>query len=314
MNPDPRVCVVGSSMHDQITRAARLPNPGETLVGSSYVTGFGGKGSNQAVMAARLGAIVTMVVKLGNDAIGKETAQHYTAEGIHTEFVYFDDRLSSGVAPIWVDENTGQNCILVVPGANQALTPQEIRRATVSLQSAQVVVCQMEIPTECNLEAFRIAKETAASVLTILNPAPSGPVSDELLQLTDLLAPNESEAATLTGLSVSTLAEAERAARALQARGARTVLITLGAKGALAVTRDDEVIHVAAPLVKAMDTTGAGDCFIGSLAYFMAAGFGLRSAMEKACIIASRSVTAMGTQTSFPRKGELDPTMFSSPA
>ena len=313
MNSDPRVCVVGSSMHDQITRAARLPNPGETLVGSSYVTGFGGKGSNQAVMAARLGASVTMVVKLGNDAIGKETARHYAEEQIHTEFVFFDDRLSSGVAPIWVDENTGQNSILVVPGANQALTPQEVRRATVSLQSAQVVVCQMEVPMECNLEAFRIAKE-APAVVTILNPAPSGPVSDELLRLTDLLAPNESEAATLTGLPVSNLAEAERAARALQARGARTVLITLGANGALAVTQDGEVIHVAAPAVKAVDTTGAGDCFIGSLAYFMAAGFGLRSAMEKACVIASRSVTAMGTQSSFPGRNELDPKLFAGPA
>ncbi|MFN0126083.1 MAG: ribokinase, partial [Verrucomicrobiales bacterium] len=223
----------------------------------------------------------------------------------------FDDRLSSGVAPIWVDEKTGQNSILVVPGANQALTPQEVRRATTPLQSAQVVVCQMEIPMECNLEAFRIAKEFP-SVLTILNPAPSGPVPDELLRLTDLLAPNESEAAAMTGMSVSNLMEAERAARALQARGARTVLITLGANGALGVTQHD-VIHVAAPMVKAVDTTGAGDCFIGSLAYFMAAGFGLRSAMEKACVIASRSVTAVGTQSSFPRKDELDPKLFAGP-
>ena len=165
---------------------------------------------------------------------------------------------------------------------------------------------------ECNLEAFRIAKE-APSVLTILNPAPSTPVSDEMLRLTDLLAPNESEAAALSGLPVSNLAEAERAARALQARGARTVLITLGANGALAVTQDGEVIHVAAPAVKAVDTTGAGDCFIGSLAYFMAVGFGLRSAMEKACVIASRSVTAMGTQSSFPGRDALDPSLFAVP-
>ncbi|MDP1562174.1 MAG: ribokinase [Pirellulaceae bacterium] len=309
MNSHPHICVVGSSMHDQITRAARLPNAGETLVGSSYVTGFGGKGSNQAVMAARLGAQVTMVVKLGNDAIGKETAQHYAEEKIHTEFVFFDDQRSSGVAPIWVDENTGQNRILVVPGANQALTADEVRLATAALQSAHVVVCQMEIPMECNLEAFRKAKEVP-SVLTILNPAPSGPVPDEILRLTDLLAPNESEAAALTGFPVSNLTEAERAARALQARGARTVLITLGANGALAVTADDEVIHVAAPVVKAVDTTGAGDCFIGCLAYFMAAGFGLRIAMEKACVIASHSVTAPGTQSSFPRRIELDPMLF----
>lgn len=312
MNSQPAICVVGSSMQDQITRAVRLPNAGETLVGSSYVTGFGGKGSNQAVMAARLGAKVTMVVKLGNDAIGKETARHYAEEQIHTEFVFFDDRLSSGVAPIWVDEYTGQNRILVVPGANQALTIEEVRRAAAALQSSQVVVCQMEVPMECNLEAFRIAKEVP-SVLTILNSAPSGPVSDEMLRLTDILAPNESEAAALTGLPVTNQKEAELAARALQSRGAGTVLITLGSNGALGVTATNEVIQVAAPVVKAVDTTGAGDCFVGSLAYFMAAGFDLKNAMEKACLLASRSVTATGTQSSFPRRAELDPQLFTFP-
>ena len=309
MNSEPRICVVGSSMNDQIARAPRLPAAGETLVGSSYQTGFGGKGSNQAVMAARLGAEVTMVVKLGRDSVGEQTAKHYADENILTDFVYFHDKLSSGVAPIWVDEATGQNTIIIVPGANLALTPAEVRRAADSIQAARVVVCQMEIPMECNIEAFRVARETS-SVMTILNPAPSAPIPDEMLSLTDLLAPNETEAADLTGLPVTNPAEAQHAARALQQRGAGTVIITLGSAGALAVTTSDEVIRVTVPEVKAVDTTGAGDCFIGSLAYFLAVGFDLRHAMENACTIASQSVLAHGTQKSFPKKSELNPELF----
>ena len=143
MNDEPRICVVGSSMNDQIARAPRLPGPGETLVGSSYHSGFGGKGSNQAVMAARLGAEVTMVVKLGRDSIGEQTAKHYADENILTDFVYFDHNLSSGVAPIWVDDATGQNTIIIVPGANLALTPSEVLCAAGSIQASRVVVCQI---------------------------------------------------------------------------------------------------------------------------------------------------------------------------
>jgi len=296
-------------MFDQITRAPALPAPGQTLPATSYQTGFGGKGSNQAVMAARLGAQVTMVAKLGCDAIGEQTMQHYAKEGIHTEFVYWDPRLPSGVAPIWVNEQTGQNSILIVPGANLAFTPEEVRQAATAIALSSVLLCQMEIPMECNLEAVRIARKSG-DVLTVLNPAPSGPVSDEILQLTDLLVPNESEAAALTGLPVTNAEEAELAARALQARGARNVLITLGSEGVLALTQGNEIIRIPSPPVKAVDTTGAGDCFIGSLAYFLGAGADLRTAMEKACLIASRSVTAFGTQTSYPRREELPAGFF----
>ena len=177
-------------MFDQTTRAPELPAPGQTLPATSYQTGFGGKGSNQAVMAARLGAQVTMVVKLGRDAIGEQTQLHYAEEGIHTEFVYMDPDLSSGVAPIWVNERTGQNSILIVPGANMALTTAEVLQAASAIESAHVLLCQMEIPMECNLEALRFARKSAG-VLTMLNPAPSGPVSDEILHLTNLLVPND---------------------------------------------------------------------------------------------------------------------------
>ena len=296
-------------MFDQITRAPALPAPGQTLPATSYHTGFGGKGSNQAVMAARLGAHVTMVVKLGRDAIGEQTMQHYAGEGIHTEFVFRDEHLPSGVAPIWVNEQTGQNSILIVPGANLALTPAEVREVSSAIASARVLLCQMEIPMECNLEAMSIAKQSTG-VFTVLNPAPSGPVSDEILRLTDLLIPNESEAADLTGLPVTNVEEAERAARALQARGAQNVLITLGSEGVLALTQGNEIIGISSPSVKAVDTTGAGDCFIGSLAYFLGAGADLRTAMEKACLIASRSVTGMGTQTSYPCREDLPAGFF----
>ena len=205
-------------MFDQITRAPALPTPGQTLPATSYQTGFGGKGSNQAVMAARLGARVTMVVKLGRDAVGEQTMQHYTEEGIQTDFVFRDEHLPSGVAPIWVNEQTGQNSILIVPGANLALTPAKVREAATAIASAHVVLCQMEIPMECNLEAMRIAKKSTG-VLTVLNPAPSGLVPDEILRLADLLVPNENEAATLSGMPVTNAEEAERAARALQKRG-----------------------------------------------------------------------------------------------
>lgn len=309
LNIIPRICVVGSSMFDQITRASKIPAPGQTLPATSYQTGFGGKGSNQAVMAARLGAHVTMVVKLGRDAIGEQTRQHYAEEGIHTNFVYSDELLPSGVAPIWVNEQTGQNSILIVPGANLALTPIEVREAATAIASARVLLCQMEIPVECNLEAMRIAKQSAG-VLTILNPAPSGPVPDEIIHLTDLLVPNESEATALTGLPVTNADEAERAARALQARGAQNVLITLGSEGVLALTQGNEIIRIPSPSVKAVDTTGAGDCFIGSLAFFLGAGVDLRTAMERACLIASRSVTALGTQTSYPCREDLPAELF----
>lgn len=309
MNQKPRICVVGSSMFDQVTRAPRLPGPGETFPGTSFHTGFGGKGANQAVMAARLGAHVTLVAKLGRDAIGEQTARHYADENILTEFLYYEDHRSSGVASIWVDELTGQNRILMVPGANQSLTPAEVRNARGSIHSAQAVLCQLETPVECSLEAFRIAREVAG-VTTLLNPAPSVPIPEELLRQTDVLAPNESEAAALAGLPVSTPEEAELAARELQRRGARTVLITLGAAGALALTPAGEIIRVASPRVRAVDTTGAGDCFIGSLACFLALNFPLRTAMERACLLASQSVQSPGAQSSFPHRSSLDPALF----
>lgn len=297
-------------MFDQVARAPRLPSPGETLVGTSYSTGFGGKGANQAVAAARLGAQVSLVAKLGKDAVGEQMLRHYRAEGIDLDFVLFDDHLPSGVAPIWVEENTGQNSILIIPGANHAFRPEEVRRATSAIHRAQVLLCQLEIPSHCTLEAFRIAKESK-STLTLLNPAPSLPIPPELLQLTDLLVPNETEATAMTGIAISSPRDAEAAAQILRQRGARAVIVTLGSQGALALPESGSAFMIPAAPVTAVDTTGAGDCFIGSLGYFLAAGFPLRPATERAVRIASLSVLAPGAQGSFRNRSEIDPALLS---
>jgi ribokinase len=297
------VCVVGSAMFDQITRATRIPKSGETVVGNDYRTGFGGKGSNQAVMAARLGAPVTMVVKLGRDPIGEATLANYRAEGIDTDYVYFDDRLPSGVAPIWVDETTGHNSIIVVPGANAALSPGEVKAAEAIIRSSAVVVCQNEIPVSSTMEAFRIAR-TRPGVITIYNPAPAMAVPGELLGLTDYLIPNQHEAEIMTGRTVSTDEDIAAAAARLRELGARNVIITLGDRGAY-VQDENGSYFVAASRVTPVDTTGAGVAFVGSLAYFLSTRLELQEAVRKACAIATFSVMKHGTQTSFPRAAEI---------
>ena len=184
-----RICVVGSSNIDLISKVPRLPVMGETMIGHSFHLGYGGKGANQAVMAARLGAQVTMVTKLGRDVFGEGTLKNYREQGIDTTFVLFDEALSSGVAPIFVNDNA-QNFIVIVPGANMALSPADVAAASDVIQGADLLVCQLEIPIETTLEAFRVAK--AGNVRTILNPAPAAALPDELLQLADICADRKS--------------------------------------------------------------------------------------------------------------------------
>jgi ribokinase len=299
---NPKICVVGSAMVDQVARAPKLPAAGETVIGTAYAVGFGGKGSNQAVMAARLGAEVTMVARLGRDASGESTLRNYQEQGIRTEFVSFDDHLPSGVAQILVNESTGQNSIVCVPGANLGLSPADVRRAESAIAASAIVICQNEIPIACNLAAFQIAKR--AGVRTIYNPAPAADIPAELLRLTDILVPNESEAAFLAGLPTDTDAGAAEAAQALRNRGARAVILTLGSRGAL-VLDEAGLTHIPAQPVQAIDTTGAGDAFVGSLAYYLALGDDLRTATQKSCLIATQSVLKPGTQTSFLYPHEL---------
>jgi len=298
----PVICVVGSSNIDLISRVPRLPKLGETLEGHSFHMGYGGKGANQAVMAAKLGARVTMVTKVGRDVFGEGTLKNYREQGVDVTYVTFDDARFSGVAPIFVDDSA-RNFIVIVSGANLGLSTADAQAARGVILAAGLLVCQLEVPVETTLEAFRIAK--SGGVRTILNPAPAAPIPDELLRLTDICAPNETETELLTGMPVQTPAEAEAAAQALRARGPEVVILTLGERGALLVDGAG-IEHIPAVKVDAVDPTGAGDAFIGSLAVFLGEGLPLREAILRANAVAALSVTKIGTQVSFPRRPDAD--------
>ena len=303
----PKVCVVGACNLDLISYVPRLPSMGETLHGTRFHMGFGGKGANQAVMTAKLGGDVTMVTKLGQDVFGENTLKNFESWGVNTKHVHFTDQAFSGVAPIAVDAE-GNNSIVIVTGANDLLTDEEIEAARPDIAAAPIMVCQLEIPLAINLAALRIARQEG--VKTIFNPAPARPeLPEELYQLSDIFCPNESETELLTGMPVETLEEAETAARVLIQRGAGTVILTLGERGSLLVT-ESITEHVAVESVKALDTTGAGDAFVGSLAYFLALGKPLIEALERANRIAAISVQSSGTQTSFPVAKDLPPELF----
>lgn len=307
---NPKICVVGASNIDLVSYAPRLPKIGETLPGSRFQMGFGGKGANQAVMAALLGASVTMVTKVGNDIFGKDYLNHYQQLQFDTRFVFMTEEAATGVAPIWVDEGSGNNAIIVVTGANDLLSAADVEAAREAIVGAQVVLCQWECSLEASLAALRIAK--AAGVMTIFNPAPArAALPAEAYQLSDIFCPNETETELLTGQPLATLEQATAAARVLVERGARQVILTLGERGSLLVTAA-ETSHIPTTAVQAIDTTGAGDAFCGSLAYFLAAGQPIRRAMASANAVAAASVQKRGTQTSFPQRATLPAALFAN--
>lgn len=301
MNP-PSICVVGSINLDMNAYVERFPRPGETLHGHRFTTGYGGKGANQAVMTARLGGQVSMVGRVGDDIFGQDMRRNLANEGIRTEFVFESKGVSSGVAVISIEES-GQNNIVVIAGANGLVTAADVECAQSAIAGAQVLLCQMEVPMAANLAALRLAR--AAGVATIFNSAPvSSEVPEEVYQLADIFCPNESEAELLTGIAVHTLDDARLAAGVILERGAKSALITLGARGALYVTAKADW-HIPVAPVTAVDTTGAGDAFVGSLAYFLAAGRPIEQAIARANAIAAISVQAPGTQASYPRRDQL---------
>jgi ribokinase len=306
----PRICVVGACNIDLLSYVPRLPKLGETLHGLRFQIGFGGKGANQAVMAAKLGAEVSMATKLGRDVFGNDTLANFQRFGVDTQHVLFTDQAFSGVAPIAVDPQ-GHNAIIIVTGANDLLSVEEIEAARPTIATSRVLVCQLEIPVEVSLAALRIAREHG--VMTIFNPAPArAELPADCYRLSDVFCPNESETEMLTGRPVDSLEHAELAARELLARGASNVLITLGARGSLLVNAEGAK-HVPVAPVRAIDTTGAGDCFVGGLAYFLALGQPLEEAIRRANLIASISVQASGTQTSFPDAAQLPPRLLDPP-
>ena len=293
------ICVVGSANLDLITFADRLPAPGETIHARRFTTCHGGKGANQAVMAARLGGAVRFIARVGRDLFGREMLEAFQQEGIDTRHVAITEGISTGTAVITVDA-VGQNTIVVTAGANGLLSAADVEEAREAIETARVLVCQQEVPAEANLAAMRIA--AAAGVPAVYNPAPVGEgIPVEAYRLCTVLCPNEHEAALLTGARIRTQEEGERAARELLRRGAQNVVLTLGERGCLVVT-PTEAMAIPAPAVTAVDTTGAGDAFIGSLAYFLARGAGLIAAAHRANQIAAVSVQSPGTQPSFPAR------------
>jgi len=297
-----RIVVVGSCNVDLTAFIDRMPDAGETIFGSRFNLGFGGKGANQAVAARRCGADVSMVARLGDDLFADATIANFERLGVDTSHVRRVAGVSSGVAPIFVDPR-GQNRIIVVKGANDCLTPADVDAAAPLIARADCVVLQFEIPLETVAHALRLAR--ARGVRTIVNPAPAIPCDADLIANADYVVPNESEAATLTGLPVTTTEEAERCARALVARGARRVILTLGERGALVAGADGTAI-VPAFEVATVDTTGAGDAFIGSFATFLVEGLPEREAVARANLYAALSTTAIGTQQSFRGRDEFE--------
>jgi ribokinase len=297
------VTVLGSYVADLAFRIDRLPTWGETRMGQSFHLGPGGKGSNQAVAAARAGANVTFITKLGQDPFGDIARALYCKEGIDTRFLFTSPN-PTGAAAILIDADKGENAIIVVPGACFELTPAEVDQADVAIASSSIFVAQLELPLATVEHGLKLAH--AHGVPTILNPAPAIALPDAIYPLCDHLTPNETEASALTGTPVTDLSSAEQAASVLLARGVRNVILTLGAHGALiknrTLTRHIPAVD-AGPIV---DTTGAGDAFNGGLATALAEGMDLIEATKFACVVAGISVTRPGTAPSMPRRVEID--------
>jgi len=298
----PRIAVVGSANIDLTTFADRFPKPGETIFGNKFDLGFGGKGANQAVAARLCGAEVFMVARVGSDLFGPATIENFRKQGIDPTHVKQIEGLSSGVAPIFVEPN-GQNRILVVKGANDALKPADVDAAAETLKSADCIVLQFEIPLETVYYTIEFARKHG--IRCILNPAPAQPVDLSALKDLDYFVPNESEAETITGGPVKNVDDAKKCAAKLVAGGIRRVIITLGANGSLLASRDGSE-HVPSFAVNAIDSTGAGDAFIGSFAVFLGEGVPEKDAVRRANLYAGLSTTGVGTQKSFYDRARFD--------
>ncbi len=294
---EPIIAVVGSLNIDLVAYTSRVPGPGETIIGDRFQMGFGGKGANQAVMAARLGGRASMVGALGDDVYAEMTLGNLASQGVDAAHVARVEG-SSGVAPIWVEPD-GTNRIIVVPGANGRVDPDAAAAALRSIEQLAVVIGQLEVPQRVTAEAFRVARELGA--ITILNPAPAAELDENLVTASDWIIPNEHELAILVGANdVDVEDDAQLAAFARRIRP--RLAITLGSRGAAVVGRDGHVERVPAVPVEAVDTTGAGDAFIGAFAYGLAAGLDEGVAIRLGIACASDSVTREGTQSSYPSR------------
>ena len=294
--------MVGSANIDLTTFTNQFPKPGETIFGERFDLGFGGKGANQAVAARLCGAEVFMVARVGDDLFGPATIENFRKQGIDPTHVRQVAGLSSGVAPIFVDPS-GQNRILVVKGANDALKPADVDEAADLLKTVDCIVLQFEIPVETVY--YTVAFAHKHGIRCILNPAPAQPVDLSALKNLDYFVPNESEAETITGSRVRTVEDAKKCAEIFLAGGIRRVIITLGENGAL-VAGPDCRAHVPPFAVKSVDSTGAGDAFIGSFAVFLGEGMPEKEAVRRANLYAALSTTGVGTQKSFYERARFD--------
>ncbi|MCA1868851.1 ribokinase [Agrobacterium genomosp. 3] len=297
------VTILGIFVADTAYTAARLPNVGETLGGSSFTVGPGGKGSNQAVAAARAGADVHFISRLGDDDFGHMALKTYEQANVTTHIKFMDD-VATGAAFIFINENTAENAIIVCPGAAGTLSAEDAEAARAIIEGAAVFVTQLEQPAAAARRGLEIAR--AAGVMTILNPSPADQTDDGLLELTDILVPNEGEAAALCGFEVDTLDRARRAGDVLMARGVGHAIITLGSRGVL-VHGPGISEHIPAKATgEVVDTSGAGDAFLGSFAAAISEGYSPLQAAEFATVAAGIAVTRRGTAAAMPTRQEID--------
>jgi len=297
----PRIAVIGSNMVDLVTYVSRMPVRGETIEAPSFEMGHGGKGANQAVAAAKLGAEVVMVTCVGDDSFADNTIRNLASVGVDTTHIRRVAGKSSGVAPIMVEPN-GENSILIVKGANADLSPADIENAGEALKTCDLILLQLEVPLETVYAAIAFGKRHG--VRTVLNPAPATPELDvERVREVSYFIPNETELAILTGLPVETEEEIAVAAGRLLAKGVEAVIVTLGGRGALLATLAGAK-RILPVKVTPVDTTGAGDAFVGSFACFHASGMDLEPALARAARYAADSVTRRGTQKAYSNLAE----------
>ena len=295
---NPIIVVVGSTMIDMITYSQKIPHSGQTVIGDSFSLGFGGKGANQAVMAARLGATVHMINTLGNDVFGESTIKNFKEQGVETTHIN-QVQGASGVAPIWVEPD-GTNRIICVPGANNKMRVEQVEESLEAIGEFSILIGQLEIPQEVTAAAFRSARRRG--IPTLLNPAPFAPLSEELIELCDWIIPNESE---FTGLnSKGNLPDSDEEILQVSKKVGSKLVVTLGEQGAAFIDHAESITRVPAPTVKAIDTTGAGDAFVGAFAFALASGFDVKKSVSLGCLCASDSVTRKGTQSSYPSRLE----------
>ncbi len=304
-----QIAVVGSINMDLVVRTPRMPQPGETVKGHDFHVIPGGKGANQAVAAARLGADVNMIGSIGNDDFGRRQQECLGQDGIDLSFLTVDMARATGIAMITLDQ-AGQNSIIISPEANGAVSADQVDSAKEGITRADMLLCQLEVPTEAVTKAIEIAHENGVPV--VLNPAPASPLEPSLLEKVTYFIPNETEAEFFTGIKVHDLESAKEAATKLQQSGIKTVLLTLGEKGVLAA-HAGEFFHEEAIAVQAVDTTAAGDVFVGGFAVALTEGKSVKEAVRFAKHAAALSVTKLGAQSSIPNRKDVGQFMAESP-